>query len=198
MEANVAAAGEAPLEATWTDPKRYLWLLGLIVPLVPFIAFGLVELTGLGIMWWAGPFVVFALIPFLDQIVGKDSSNPPDSAIKWLEPSGKGAGPRLAEQQHQRVLVERALALRCASDARPRSATRPAGSRAPTAAPLSNLSLVSLSDSSRVASACAGHVEQLVVGQQVQVGVDHRRRSARSAPPCAPPRSRGTAPAPRR
>ena len=48
MEANVAAAGEAPLEATWTDPKRYLWLLGLIVPLVPFIAFGLVELTGLG------------------------------------------------------------------------------------------------------------------------------------------------------
>ena len=85
MEANAAAADEAPLEATWTDPKRYLWLLGLVVPMVPFIAWGLVELTGLGIMWWAGPFVVFVLIPFLDQMIGKDSSNPPDSAIKWLE-----------------------------------------------------------------------------------------------------------------
>ena len=85
MEANAAVADEAPLEATWTDPKRYLWLLGLVVPMVPFIAWGLVELTGLGIMWWAGPFVVFVLIPFLDQIIGKDSANPPDSAIKWLE-----------------------------------------------------------------------------------------------------------------
>ena len=85
MEASTAGAGEAPLEATWTDPKRYLWLLGLVVPMVPFIAWGLVELTGLGIMWWAGPFVVFVLIPFLDQMIGKDSSNPPDSAIKWLE-----------------------------------------------------------------------------------------------------------------
>ena len=80
-----AVAGEQPLEASWTDPKRYLWLLGLVVPTVPFIAWGLVELTGLGIMWWAGPFVVFALIPFLDAAIGKDSANPPDSAIKWLE-----------------------------------------------------------------------------------------------------------------
>jgi alkane 1-monooxygenase len=80
-----AVASEQPLEASWTDPKRYLWLLGLVVPLVPFIAYGLVELTGLGIMWWAGPFVVFALIPFLDAVIGKDSANPPDSAIKWLE-----------------------------------------------------------------------------------------------------------------
>lgn len=70
---------------TWTDPKRYLWLLGLVVPTVPFLAAGLVELTGLGVMWWVGPAVVFGLIPFLDQMIGKDSANPPDSAIKWLE-----------------------------------------------------------------------------------------------------------------
>ena len=78
-------AGEPPLEAGWTDPKRYLWLFGLVVPTVPFIAYGLVELTGLEIMWWAGPAVVFVLIPFLDAAIGKDSANPPDSAIKWLE-----------------------------------------------------------------------------------------------------------------
>ena len=69
----------------WNDPKRYLWLLGLIVPLVPFIAWGMEELTGLGIMWWAGPFVVFVIIPFLDRAIGKDSSNPPDSILRALE-----------------------------------------------------------------------------------------------------------------
>ena len=86
MSTTAVALEEDLVEAPpWTDPKRYLWLLGLIVPLVPFIAWGLVELTGLGIMWWAGPFVVFGLIPFLDQVIGKDSANPPESAVQWLE-----------------------------------------------------------------------------------------------------------------
>ena len=84
MSATATTADEVVVPE-WTDPKRYLWLLGLVVPLVPFIAFGLVELTGLGIMWWAGPFVVFAIIPFLDQVIGKDDSNAPDSVVKWLE-----------------------------------------------------------------------------------------------------------------
>jgi len=80
-----AVADAQPLQATWSDPKRYLWLFGLVVPLLPFIAFGMVELTGSGLLWWVGPFVVFVLIPFLDQVIGKDAENPPDSAIKWLE-----------------------------------------------------------------------------------------------------------------
>ena len=46
------------MAATWRDPKRYLWLLGLIVPTLPFIAYGLVQLTGWPIMWWVGPAVV--------------------------------------------------------------------------------------------------------------------------------------------
>jgi alkane 1-monooxygenase len=69
----------------WRDPKRYFWLLGLIVPLVPFIAWGLVEATGLGVMWWFGPFVVFAVVPLFDLVIGKDSSNPPESVLKRLE-----------------------------------------------------------------------------------------------------------------
>src|SRR5687768_9656587 len=80
-----AHADEQPLTAEWNDPKRYLWLLGLVVPLLPLLAWGLAELTGLGIAWWFGPFLVFAVIPFLDTVIGKDSENPPDSAIKWLE-----------------------------------------------------------------------------------------------------------------
>jgi alkane 1-monooxygenase len=71
--------------ATWTDPKRYAWLLGLIVPLLPFLAWGLYELTGLGACWFFGPILVFIVFPLLDAIVGLDAENPPDSIIKWLE-----------------------------------------------------------------------------------------------------------------
>ncbi|HSS04412.1 MAG TPA: alkane 1-monooxygenase [Solirubrobacterales bacterium] len=71
--------------ATWTDPKRYAWLLGLIVPSLPFLAWGGVELTGLGAFWFFGPVLVFVIFPLLDAIVGVDAENPPDSIIKWLE-----------------------------------------------------------------------------------------------------------------
>ncbi|CAA9498430.1 MAG: Alkane-1 monooxygenase [uncultured Solirubrobacterales bacterium] len=71
--------------ATWRDPKRYAWLLGLLVPLLPFMAWGLVEATGLGVLWFWGPIFVFAVMPLLDTVIGKDSSNPPDSVVKWLE-----------------------------------------------------------------------------------------------------------------
>ena len=33
-------------QPTWRDGKRYAWLLGLLVPLLPFMACGLVQLTG--------------------------------------------------------------------------------------------------------------------------------------------------------
>jgi alkane 1-monooxygenase len=73
---------EAP---AWTDSKRYAWLLGLIVPILPLTAWGLVEATGLGIFWFIGPFVVFGVFPVLDMVVGLDDENPPDSVIAWLE-----------------------------------------------------------------------------------------------------------------
>jgi alkane 1-monooxygenase len=69
----------------WRDHKRYAWLLGLIVPTLPFLAWGLVELTGWGVFWFYGPFLVFGIFPLLDLAVGTDAANPPDSVIKWLE-----------------------------------------------------------------------------------------------------------------
>src|SRR3954469_8317113 len=71
--------------AAWTDGKRYAWLLGLIVPLLPFISYGLVHLTGLGVFWFFGPILVFGIFPLLDLLVGTDNENPPESVIKWLE-----------------------------------------------------------------------------------------------------------------
>jgi alkane 1-monooxygenase len=69
----------------WRDHKRYAWLLGLVVPTLPFLAWGLVEATGLGIFWFYGPFLVFAIFPLLDLAIGMDAANPPDSVMKWLE-----------------------------------------------------------------------------------------------------------------
>ena len=80
-------AGEATLEPTpsWHDPKRHAWLLGLVVPTLPFITWGLVEATGLGAFWFFGPVLVFGIFPLLDLAIGMDARNPPDGVIKWLE-----------------------------------------------------------------------------------------------------------------
>ena len=74
--------GERP---DWRDGKRYLWLLGAVVPLFLFGGWGLVNLTGLGVFWWMGPIFVYIIIPLLDRFFGDDSSNPPEEIVAWLE-----------------------------------------------------------------------------------------------------------------
>jgi alkane 1-monooxygenase len=69
----------------WRDPKRFYWLLGLVVPLLPFLAWLHVLATGAGLFWWLGPAVSFGLVPIVDQVIGKDASNPPESAVGGLE-----------------------------------------------------------------------------------------------------------------
>ncbi len=71
--------------ATWRDSKRYAWLLGLVIPLAPFIAWASVTVTGFEFFWWFGPLLVFVFFPILDIVIGMDASNPPDSVLKWLE-----------------------------------------------------------------------------------------------------------------
>ncbi|HEX3239105.1 MAG TPA: alkane 1-monooxygenase [Solirubrobacterales bacterium] len=71
--------------AAWTDPKRYAWLLGIVVPLSPFLAWGVWALTGFEAIWFIGPVLVFMIFPVLDIAVGMDNSNPPDSVLKFLE-----------------------------------------------------------------------------------------------------------------
>ena len=55
--------------ATWTDAKRYAWLLGIVVPLAPFMAWGSVALTGFDGFWLLGPVLVFVGFPLLDMAV---------------------------------------------------------------------------------------------------------------------------------
>ena len=44
-----------PDAASWRDPKRYLWPLALLTPLLPLEAYALVAVTGLSLFcrWWA-------------------------------------------------------------------------------------------------------------------------------------------------
>ncbi|MFM8239680.1 MAG: alkane 1-monooxygenase, partial [Actinomycetota bacterium] len=69
----------------WRDSKRYLWVLGLTMPLLPFLAVGLHQLTGWGVWLWLGPIVILGIVPLIDWAVGLDPANPPDSVIKSLE-----------------------------------------------------------------------------------------------------------------
>src|SRR5580704_4907239 len=78
----------APMAAetrAWRDPKRHAWLLGLLIPTLPFIAWALVHATGMGVFWFYGPILVFGIFPPLDLLLGMDRRNPPDEVIKWLE-----------------------------------------------------------------------------------------------------------------
>jgi len=69
----------------WRDGKRYLWIMGAVMPLVPFAAWALVAATGLDLFWWFGPVFVFGIIPLVDLLTGLDRNNPPDEVIESLE-----------------------------------------------------------------------------------------------------------------
>jgi alkane 1-monooxygenase len=77
--------GRAHSRPQWRDPKRHAWLLGLFVPTLPFLAWGLVQLTGLGVLWFYGPALIFVIFPLIDLAIGMDARNPPESVIKHLE-----------------------------------------------------------------------------------------------------------------
>jgi alkane 1-monooxygenase len=81
------SAGTIPDGSTerWTDKKRYLWLIGLVVPSLAFAALGLHALTGWGVWFWIGPIVILVVVPAIDLLAGLDRSNPPDDVLEALE-----------------------------------------------------------------------------------------------------------------
>jgi alkane 1-monooxygenase len=85
QQRRVRTDGESQAVPVWKDRKRYLWLLGLVIPALVATSWLAVEATGLGVFWWAGPIVMFGIIPVLDYLVGSDAENPPESALAWLE-----------------------------------------------------------------------------------------------------------------
>ncbi|WP_324189036.1 alkane 1-monooxygenase [Nocardia farcinica] len=70
--------------ATVPDPKRHLWVLGLIAPASALLPSQLVLRTGWEVFWWVGPIIVLVIIPVLDWLVGEDGTNPRDEDYELL------------------------------------------------------------------------------------------------------------------
>ncbi|GAB3852991.1 fatty acid desaturase [Nocardioides maradonensis] len=69
----------------WKDKKRYLWLIGLLIPGLAVIAFATYAQLGWRWVLWVGPIVLFVIAPVLDLLCGVDPTNPPDEVIDQLE-----------------------------------------------------------------------------------------------------------------
>lgn len=69
----------------WRDPKRYLWMLGILAPASALLPSQLVLHTGVSAFWWSGLLVFFVLIPLLDVIAGEDGQNPSDDEVDALQ-----------------------------------------------------------------------------------------------------------------
>jgi alkane 1-monooxygenase len=70
---------------SWRDRKRWLWLLALTMPALPFIAVGMHAATDWAVWLWIGPIVILGVVPLVDWVTGIDPVNPPDSVIAELE-----------------------------------------------------------------------------------------------------------------
>ena len=90
----------ATLAPAWTDSKRYLWMLGFTVMLLPLTGVQLAQATGWSIFYWFAPLFIYTVIPLLDWMIGTDASNPPESAV-----------PALESDQYYRYIVYAAVAI---------------------------------------------------------------------------------------
>ncbi len=83
----MAMNATVPIGSTeqWRDPKRYLWLIGLVVPSLAPLGLGMWLLTDWSAWFWLGPIVILVVVPAIDLVAGLDRSNPPDDLIEALE-----------------------------------------------------------------------------------------------------------------
>ena len=80
-----AVPAAAATDQVWRDPKKAMWLLGLVVPLFPVGAAWLALGHGWRVGWWMGPIWILAVVPLADLLLGTDTANPPEWATKQLE-----------------------------------------------------------------------------------------------------------------
>ncbi len=70
----------------YIDKKRFAWLFSVVGPAVSLV--GTVAVSGFGVSSWILFFPLvfyYFFVPFLDFLIGEDTSNPPESAIEALE-----------------------------------------------------------------------------------------------------------------
>ncbi len=78
-------AESAPRVRAWRDTKRFMWPAALVVPLLPYVGYGVAAHTGHEIFWFLTPAIVFGLVPLIDGVVGDDGGNPPEQLVAALQ-----------------------------------------------------------------------------------------------------------------
>jgi alkane 1-monooxygenase len=69
----------------YRDDKRYLWLLSVLFPLLPFVGVGLYARSGREWTLWLPLVAVYGLIPLFDLLFPRDANNPPEAVVPALE-----------------------------------------------------------------------------------------------------------------
>lgn len=72
-------------DRAWRDKKRHLWLIALVMPSLLFVAVIMFSLTNWAVWLWIGPIVILGIVPLIDLLTGRDTSNPPADIIEQLE-----------------------------------------------------------------------------------------------------------------
>ncbi|MDE2078126.1 MAG: alkane 1-monooxygenase [Burkholderiales bacterium] len=71
--------------SAWTDNKRYVWQLGMAVPILAAVGLWSIWQFHAAYGMWALFVFFYVCIPVMDWVVGEDRENPPDSMVKELE-----------------------------------------------------------------------------------------------------------------
>lgn len=74
--------------APYVDRKRLWWLLSLVYPLMPLLGVAAHALSGEAIALLLPALIGYVVIPLLDQLVGEDQDNPPETVVPALEQDG--------------------------------------------------------------------------------------------------------------
>lgn len=69
----------------YSDHKRHLWLLSVLIPLIPFAGMGLMHWSGQQLTLWIPLVFLYLVIPLLDHLFPNDRSNPPEQVVPQLE-----------------------------------------------------------------------------------------------------------------
>lgn len=69
----------------YRDQKRHWWWLPLFVAVSPILGIWLAARTGHEVCLWLTPILWYIALPIADFLVGRDTRNPPDSAVADLE-----------------------------------------------------------------------------------------------------------------
>ena len=70
---------------TYTDKKRYLWLISVLMPALPLTSVAIFYQTGLEWTLGLSLAISYLIIPFMDYLIGSDENNPPEELVPQLE-----------------------------------------------------------------------------------------------------------------